>query len=62
MKKRFFLNPDYYLSIFLWFSFDRAIWNKSRRSQFDWVCAANLDKKYLVMKKLRITGIGSRKN
>jgi len=27
-------NPDY-LSIFLWFSFDPTIWNKSHHYQFD---------------------------
>jgi len=59
-KKRVFLNPDY-LSIFLWFSFDHTIWNKSHHYQFDWVCAAHLQYRSLAFKKLRITGIWIRK-
>jgi len=44
-------------SIFLRFSLDRTIWNKSRPYQFDWVCAARLEYRYLVLKNVRITGI-----
>jgi len=56
-QKRVFLKLDY-LSIFLSFSLDRMIWNKSSRHyQFDWVCAAHLQYMPLVLKKLKITGI-----
>jgi len=48
--------------LFLWFSLDRSIWNKSRRCLFDWVCAAHIDYKSLVLKNTRITGIWIRKN
>jgi len=42
---------------FLWFSLDRAIWNKSRHYQFGWVFVAHLEYRYLVLKNVRITGI-----
>ena len=47
---------------FLWYSLDRTIWNKSRRYQFEWVCAAHWKYGSLVMTKLRITGIWIWKN
>jgi len=42
---------------FLQFSLDHTIWNKSHHYQFDWLRAAHLEYRSLVMKKLRITGI-----
>jgi len=37
-----FFTPRLPFNPFLWFSFDRTIWSKSRHYQFDWVCAAHL--------------------
>jgi len=42
-KKTGFSQPWLSFNSFLWFSFDRTVWNKSRHYQFDWVCAAHLD-------------------
>ena len=52
----------YLSSLFLWFSLGRTIWNKPRHCQFDWVCAANLEYKSLLLKNVTITGIWIRKN
>jgi len=38
-----------YLSIFLWFSFDRTICRKSRHYQFNWVCPALQQYRSLVL-------------
>jgi len=40
-KKTFFFQPWLSLNPFLWFSFDRTIWNTSRHYQFDWACAVH---------------------
>jgi len=61
-KKHFFFSTLIVFQSFLWFSLDRPIWNKSRHYQFDLVCAAHLECRFLVMKKLRITGILIYKN
>jgi len=42
LKKSFFLTLIIF-NLFLWFSLDHTIWNKSRRYQFDWVYAAHLE-------------------
>jgi len=39
------------------FLLDRTIWKKSRHYQFDWVRAAHLENRSLVLKKVKITGI-----
>ena len=57
-----FSQPWLFFNPFLWFSLDRTIWSKSRHYQFGRVCAAHLEWKSLVMKKLRTTGIWIRKN
>jgi len=61
-KKRVFLNPDCLSILYMWFSLDRTIWNKSRHYQFVWVCTAHLEYRSLVLKNVRITGISIRKN
>jgi len=47
---------------FLCFSLDRTIWKKSRHCQFDWVCAAHIEYRFVVLKNVRITGICISKN
>ena len=59
-KNGFFSTLIFFQS--LWFSLDRTIWNRSHHYQFDWVCAAHLECRSLVMKKLKIAGIWIRKN
>ena len=61
-QKKEFSQPWLSVNPFLQFSLDRTIWNKSRHYQFDWVRAAHLEYRSLVMKKLRITDIRIRKN
>ena len=61
-KTRVFLNPGHLSILFFWFCLDRTIRNKSHYYQFAWVCAAHLEHKSLILKKLRITGIWMHKN
>jgi len=42
---------------FLWFSLDSLIWVKSRHYQFNWVCAAHLEYRSLVLRNVGITGV-----
>jgi len=63
----FFQNPFFstliiFLSFFVIFPWSYDLEQLSRHYQFDWVCAAHLKYKTLVLKKLRITGIWIRKN
>jgi len=66
-KQVFFFKGEFFSTLivfqsFLWLFFDRTIWNKWGHYQFDCVCAAHLEYRSLVMKKLRINGIWIRKN
>jgi len=54
--------PKLSFNLYLWFSLDSTIWKKSRHYQFDWVRAAHIQYRSLVLKNVRITGIWMRIN